>query len=140
MLQIGYVIICEDVIKDGNQTIIKKPLPIIAPLNLPGNFSFKVAFSLHNLNEDDFGKENTVRILFKDENGKKVFDTDKLKLRTDASNKPGDSMVEIAEADLGINNIDLFEEGIYTLILTVNNESAELKIPVRARGKTHESR
>lgn len=139
MLQIGYMIICEDVVVNRNQLLIKKPLPILTPLSLPGNFSFKVAFSLHNLNKEDFGKENNIQLVIKDDEGSIVFDTGELKLQTDANQKPKDSTVEIAEADIGINNVDLFKEGIYTLTLKVNNNSKDLKIPVKARKNQNES-
>lgn len=139
MLQIGYMIICEDIVINRDQLLIKKPLPILAPLSLPGNFSFKVAFSLHNLNKEDFGKENNVQLVFKDDEGNIVFDTGELKLQTNINQKPQGSTVEIAEADIGINNVDLFKEGIYTLTLKVNNDSKDLKIPVKARKKQNES-
>lgn len=133
MLQIGYLIICDEVIQDPNQLIIRKPLTALTPLNLPGNFSFRVAFSLYNFNEQDFGKDNKVRVTFKDPDDKIVLDTGELNMKTDPNNATANSSLEIAEADMGITNVDLFKKGIYTLTLTVNEDFKELKIPVLKR-------
>lgn len=135
MLSIGYLIICEEVIPEKDQIIIRKPLAALTPLNIPGNFSFKVAFSLHNLDKKDFGEENKVRVIFKDPNGNNVIDTGELQMRTNPDGRPDNATVEIAEADLSINNVDLYHKGIYTLILCVNDESKELKVPVIERLK-----
>jgi len=133
MLKIGYLVICEDIIIENNQISIRRPFSALTPLNLPGNFSFKVAFSLHNLTKENFGEENTLKIEIKDSNDKTVVDTGNLNLQTNPRNKPETSRVEIAEADMTFNNIELYSEGIYTLTLYVNEENKELKIPVIVR-------
>lgn len=138
MLQIGYLIICEDVIKEQGQTIIQKPFPVLTPLNLPGNFSFKVAFSLHNLTEEHFGKENILKVMLKDSNGKDVVNTGDLNLQTNPNSKPDGSSVEIAEADISFNNVEFYTDGIYSLTLTVNENEQTLKIPVIKRNQQNE--
>lgn len=138
MLRIGYIVICEDVIREPEQgrLHIRNPMPALTPLSLPGNFSFKVAFSLHNIIESDRGKVNNLRIVFKDPNGKVIIDTQELKMIQDDDRKH--AIIEVAEVDLSMNNIELYETGLYTLILNVNGETKELEIPVLERSNKHE--
>lgn len=133
MIQIGYLILCEDVIQDHNSILLRKPHAQISPISIPGNYSFRVAFSLFNVDSEIFGKENTIRIAMKSPNDKIVFDSKEIKIQTDLSKKPDGARIEIVEADAALNNVEFFDEGVYTLTLLVNNSSKELKIPVFKR-------
>lgn len=138
MLQIGYVVICEDVIQDNNQSLIKRPLAALVPLSIPGNYSFKVAFSLHNTNKEDFGKNNTLRLFLSDPDDNIITDTGILNIQT--NNPPENSSVEIAEADVGMNNVEFYKEGIHTLHLNINDNEKTVKIPIIKRPNTGESK
>lgn len=130
MLQIGYLIICEDVEANKKNLNIRNPLSAITPINLPGNYSFKVAFSLHNFNEESFGDENVIRITLVDPNERVLVDTGKLKIKTDEKERADKPSLEAAEADVTMNNVEFHTKGLHKLTLSVNSEEKELSIPV----------
>ncbi|SDB89420.1 hypothetical protein SAMN05421734_102251 [Pelagirhabdus alkalitolerans] len=135
MLKIGYLLICEDTYEKNGKIMIDKPLPNISPLSLPGNYSFKVAFSLHNFDVETFGSSNKIQITFKDPEGKIIMDTGEKEIRTDLGKQENDSNLEVAQGDLTMNNVELYIKGIYTLTLRINEESKDLQVPVIERPK-----
>lgn len=134
MLHIGYLLVCEEVIKEPDRTLLK-PLASLSPLGLPGNYSFKVAFSLHNLNKDDFGKLNKINLIIEDQQGNTIINTGSLNLVSDLETVPNNARIELVEADITINNAEFQTSGIYTITLIVNDERKEVKIPVMEKNK-----
>src|SRR5699024_7573851 len=113
MLQIGYLIICEDITKEQNHVLIQRPLSIIEPINIPGNFSFKIAFSMfENLKDITTKNENILTITFTDPKGNELLNMAPLTIESNPDEHPEDKRMRVGEADVSVNNLELYNEGI----------------------------
>lgn len=136
MLQIGYLIVCEDVIQERDRVLIQKPLPIINPVSIPGNFSFKIAFSMfENLKEDDSPNDNKLNVRIIDSKGNEIFHSGELIIETNSNELNNDKRYRVAEADMNLNNLELHNEGVHTISLTLNNNTKTIDIPVISKQK-----
>ena len=64
--------------QQGPQQQIIKPLQVLTPVAIPGNFSFAIACSITGF---DTSKENTVKIIFLDPHSKVLYDTGEVKFQ-----------------------------------------------------------
>ncbi|MCY8499879.1 hypothetical protein P8917_08920 [Bacillus atrophaeus] len=129
MWEIGYLILCEDIFNNGDDRVYKNPLSGLQPVNIPGNFSFKVAFSIFNRTLDNRNEKNTLRMLFKDPEDNILNDTGEINFQFEGE-VPEDATFEVGEAGIGMNNVVLPVEGIYTLEVRINDNKKTLKVPV----------
>jgi len=131
MLQIGYLIICEDVIREKNHSIIQKPLPVINPINIPGNFTFKVAFSMfEDIDNPMADQKQTLNVIITDPKNNEIFNSGQLFIEANYNQDSEDKRIRVAEADMGITNLELKHKGIHTITLTLNDNTKTLDFPV----------
>ena len=84
MPKISYFVYCSQAVNmkengDEEYLVIQGPFASISLKYLPGMFSFSVAFSFLNLKEDK-QQERDIRLVFRDEKGDKLLDTDTITL------------------------------------------------------------
>ncbi|WP_017726786.1 DUF6941 family protein [Halalkalibacterium ligniniphilum] len=128
MWKIGYLILCEEIITTSDQKSII-PLVGLNPISIPGNFSFRIAFSLFSTDKNP-SRHNIIRVVLKDPSGKTVKDTNEIKFEIPEPEITNGRAVKAGEADLGFNNIVLPVEGTYQVVVTVNGETKTLEVPV----------
>ncbi|MCJ8223363.1 MULTISPECIES: DUF6941 family protein [Bacillus] len=133
MFKIGYVVICENVYNDGNQFIIKNPYSIISPVNIPGNFSFNLAFSMMKILETERSEEVAqLQIIMKDPDNEVCINTGVLKASpTPRNEREAEHKILIGDASINFSNIVFKKEGFYTLEIIVDGEKQKsIEIPV----------
>lgn len=111
----------------GPQHQIVKPLQVLAPIAIPGNFSFSIACSIAGF---DAFKENCVKIMFVDSNSNILYDTGNVKFQipTEQIEKTGIASMQF---NLDIRNLIFKEIGLYsTKVIFNDNDLGEYKIQV----------
>lgn len=131
MIYISSFLYCDSIQTEmtpqGPRNQIVNPLQVLAPIAIPGNYSFAIACNVAGF---DVAKENSVRIQFLSEKGKILNDTGDIKiqlpLEAQKSDKPS-----VMQFNLDLRNIVLSEKGLYSTKVFANNELiGEYKIQV----------
>ncbi len=111
----------------GPRNKIMNPLQVIAPIAIPGNYSFAVACAIAGFNENEI---NSVRMKFMTEKGNVINDTGDISFQIPPeiikANQPA-----TMQFNLDFRNLVLPEQGVYSTVVFANGEKiGEYKIPV----------
>ena len=103
------------------------PLQVLAPMAIPGNYTFAIFCSISGLEP---GMENSAQFLFIAESDTVVYDTQLIRFQISPEqielNKPA-----VMQFNLDLRNMRLCETGTYKTRVFVNQELiGEYKIPV----------
>lgn len=111
----------------GPRNQIVNPLQVLAPIAVPGNYSFAIACSIAGF---DATEDNYVRIQFISSSEKLVNDTGNIRFQLPADQIKSD-MPSVMQFNLDMRNLVLNEIGLYSTKVFMNNELiGEYKIQV----------
>lgn len=111
----------------GPRNQIVNPLQVLAPIAVPGNYSFAIACNIAGF---DATKENCVRIQFVSSSDQIVNDTGDVKFQLPLDQIEIDKP-SVMQFNLDMRNLVLSEIGLYSTKVFVNNEQiGEYKIQV----------
>lgn len=131
MVYISSFIYCDSIQMEmtpqGPRNQIVNPLQVLAPIAIPGNYSFAIACNIAGF---DVEKENSVRIQFVSSGEQLLNDTGDIKFQLPIDQmKPGKPGV--MQFNLDMRNLVFNEVGIYSTRVFVNGEQiGEYKIEV----------
>lgn len=111
----------------GPRNQIVNPLQVLAPIAIPGNYSFAIACNVAGF---DVEKENSVRIQFVSSGNQILNDTGDIKFQIPVDQIKADKP-SVMQFNLDMRNLILHEVGLYSTKVFVNGEQiGEYKIPV----------
>lgn len=111
----------------GPRNQIVNPLQVLAPIAIPGNYSFSIACNVAGF---DVEKENSVRIQFVSSSNQILNDTGDIKFQTPIDQIKLDKP-SVMQFNLDMRNLILHEVGLYSTKVFVNGEQiGEYKIQV----------
>lgn len=131
MVYISSFIYCDSIQMEttpqGPRNQIVNPLQVLAPIAIPGNYSFAIACNIAGF---DVEKENSVRIQFVSSGEQLLNDTGDIKFQLPIDQmKPGKPGV--MQFNLDMRNLVFNEVGIYSTRVFANGEQiGEYKIEV----------
>ena len=103
------------------------PLQVLAPVAIPGNYSFSISYNLAGF---DPTKENKVRLEFISPSNKIIYDTNDINFQIPKEKLNLDKPA-VMQFNLDIRNLVFREKGLYTTKIQVNSEEVgEYKIEV----------
>ena len=106
---------------------IFRPIPVIIPASIPGNYTFAVYASVSGL---PFGKEYNIKIIVSNTDGRSIGEFD-VPVRNDGNVKVEEDYYQPYEIGIDVRNVLINEEGIITAVLYVDDtelKRAELKV------------
>ena len=113
--------------QQGPRSKIIKPLKVLAPIAIPGNYSFSIAC---NLTGFDAAVENHARIKFLAPDGQIINDTGEVRFQIPA-NQIKEGRQNIMQFNLDMRNMVFREAGTYTTKIYLNQEEVgSYDIPV----------
>lgn len=111
----------------GPRNQIVNPLQVLAPIAIPGNYSFAIACNVAGF---DVEKENSVRIQFVSSSNQILNDTGDIKFQIPIDQTRPDKP-SVMQFNLDLRNLILHETGLYSTKIFVNGEQiGEYKIQV----------
>lgn len=111
----------------GPRNKIVNPLQVLAPIAVPGNYSFAIACNIAGF---DAAKENCIRIQFISSNNQLVNDTGDIRFQLPIDQIELDKP-SVMQFNIDMRNLVLSEVGLYLTKVFVNDEQiGEYKIPV----------
>lgn len=111
----------------GPRNQIVNPLQVLAPIAIPGNYSFAIACNVAGF---DVEKENSVRIQFVSSSNQILNDTGDIKFQIPIDQIKVDKP-SVMQFNLDMRNLILYEVGLYSTKVFVNGEQiGEYKIQV----------
>lgn len=111
----------------GPRNQIVNPLQVLAPIAIPGNYSFAIACNVAGF---DIEKENSVRIQFVSSSNQILNDTGDIKFQIPIDQIKVDKP-SVMQFNLDMRNLILHEVGLYSTKVFVNGEQiGEYKIQV----------
>ena len=111
----------------GPRNQIVNPLQVLAPIAIPGNYSFSVACNVAGF---DVEKENSVRIQFVNFDNQILYDTGDIKFQLPIDQIKLDKP-SVMQFNLDLRNLILRAVGLYSTRVFVNGEQiGEYKIQV----------
>lgn len=111
----------------GPRNQIVNPLQVLAPIAVPGNYSFAIACNIAGF---DAMKENSVRIQFVSSSNQLLNDTGDIKFQLPIEQVKLDKP-SVMQFNLDMRNLILSEVGLYSTKVFVNDEQiGEYKIQV----------
>ena len=111
----------------GPRNQIVNPLQVLAPIAIPGNYSFAIACNVAGFNVE---KENSVRIQFVSSSNQILNDTGDIKFQIPIDQIKVDKP-SVMQFNLDMRNMILHEVGLYSTKVFVNGEQiGEYKIQV----------
>ncbi|MGE1234077.1 DUF6941 family protein [Bacillus altitudinis] len=137
MYNIGYAVICESAFNNGKQIIIKNPYSVISPVNIPGNFSFDLAFSIIKDSEPSDGVEDAqLKFRLEDPEGRVVVNSETLTIKV--VNEENKNFL-YGDANFNFANVEFFKEGNFNLKIVLDGVvQKEVEIPVIRRDRLKE--
>lgn len=116
----------------GPRNQIVNPLQVLAPIAIPGNYSFAIACNIAGF---DVAVENCVRIQFLLPSGNVLNDTGDIKFQIPVEQLQQDSL-GVMQFNLDMRNMVLSEVGVYSTKVLVNGETVgEYRIQVIVGGR-----
>lgn len=116
----------------GQKTNIFNPLNALAPVAIPGNYSFAISCAIAGLKEADV---NMLQMKFVTGSGTVINDTGVISIPLPSKNAD-QNQPTVLQFNFDIRNLVLTEEGIYTTEVYANGEKiGEYKIPVIKGGQ-----
>ena len=111
----------------GPRNQIVNPLQVLAPIAVPGNYSFAIACNIAGF---DARQENSVRIQFVSPSEKVLNDTNDIKFQLPPEQVKLDRP-SVMQFNIDMRNLVLSEKGVYSTKVYVNGKQiGEYKIPV----------
>lgn len=111
----------------GPRNQIVNPLQVLAPIAVPGNYSFAISCNIAGF---DAMQENCVRIQFISPNEQVLNDTGDIKFQLPVEQLKQDKL-GVMQFNLDMRNLVLSEVGLYSTRVVVNDEQiGEYKIQV----------
>ena len=111
----------------GTRNQIVNPLQVLAPIAIPGNYSFAIACNVAGF---DIEKENSVRIQFVSSSNQILNDTGDIKFQIPIDQIKVDKP-SVMQFNIDMRNLILHEVGLYSTKVFVNGEQiGEYKIQV----------
>ena len=111
----------------GPRNQIVNPLQVLAPIAIPGNYSFAIACNIAGF---DVEKENSVRIKFVSSDEQLLNDTGDIKFQLPVDQMKADKP-SVMPFNLDMRNLAFHQAGIYSIKVFVNGEQiGEYKIQV----------
>lgn len=111
----------------GPRNQIVNPVQVLAPIAIPGNYSFAIACNVAGF---DVEKENSVRIQFVSSSNQILNDTGDIKFQIPIDQIKLDKP-SVMQFNLDLRNLILHEVGLYSTKIFVNDEQiGEYKIQV----------
>lgn len=111
----------------GPRNQIVNPLQVLAPIAVPGNYSFAISCNIAGF---DATQENCVRIKFISPDGQVLNDTGDIKFQLPVEQLKLDKL-GVMQFNLDMRNLVLSEVGLYSTRVVVNDEQiGEYKIQV----------
>ena len=111
----------------GPRNQIVNPIQVLAPIAIPGNYSFAIACNVAGF---DVEKENSVRIQFVSSSNQILNDTGDIKFQIPINQIKLDKP-SVMQFNLDMRNLILYEVGLYSTKIFVNDEQiGEYKIQV----------
>lgn len=123
MERITYFLICQDVLSNDKEQIIRNPIYLMTPLNIPGNFSFTVAMGVANLKENGQYKI-VLEIVDPESNVKKLIDAN---FTTPPKSQNHDKQIFEGNLNFGYPNFEFYKEGIFRVIVNISSETVNLR-------------
>ena len=122
---------CDNIQKEitpqGPRPQVVNPLQVLAPVAIPGNYSFSISYNLAGF---DPTKENKVRLEFISPSNKIIYDTNDINFQIPKEKLNLDKPA-VMQFNLDIRNLVFREKGLYTTKIQVNSEEVgEYKIEV----------
>lgn len=102
----------------GPKHQIMNPLQVLAPIAIPGNFSFSIAC---NISGFEIETENVIRLTFEDLNSEILYDTGEVKFQIPIEQVQGNGVPGI-QFNIDIRNIIFKEIGLCTTRVNFNGE------------------
>ena len=120
-----------EITSQGPRHQIMNPLQVLAPIAIPGNYSFSIACNIAGF---DASKENSVRLIFCAPNGENLYDTGDVRFLIPSEQIKANGLNSM-QFNLDIRNLVLKEVGLCsTKVLFNNKELGEYKIQVIVGG------
>lgn len=111
----------------GPRNQIINPLQVLAPVSIPGNYSFSIACNISGFEDS---KENCVEFMFVSPSGIKLYETGVVKFQIPKEQIKSDGLTGM-QFNLDIRNLVFKEIGLYsTKIIFNSKELGEYKIQV----------
>jgi hypothetical protein len=111
----------------GPRNQIVNPLQVLAPIAVPGNYSFAISCNIAGF---DAAKENSIRVRFVSSSGQVVNDTGEVKFQLPSEQVKSDKP-SVMQFNLDMRNLALREVGIYSTKVFLNEaQIGEYKIEV----------
>lgn len=131
MPKVGYLLVCQEAMEGPDKKLmIRNPFPAITPLNVPGNYTFTLAFALYDLKSDT---QYDLAMIIKDPSGEEI-------LRNNFNfsfNEDPDNKVPYGEMNVTFPNFPFKVPGLYTVEVGIEgNEFKQLEVPVHAAGQS----
>jgi hypothetical protein len=105
----------------GQKSNIINPLNVLAPVAIPGNYSFAISCAIAGLKE---AEPNTVQIQFVTGSGNVINDTGVISIQM-PQKKANQNQPTVLQFNFDLRNLVLPEEGIYTTRVYANGEMIE---------------
>lgn len=116
-----------EVTPQGSRNQIINPLQVLAPIAVPGNYSFAIACSIAGF---DVNRENSVRIKFVSSSDQLLNDTGDIKLQFPIEQIKSGKLGAM-QFNIDMRNLVFDEVGLYSTKIFVNDEKiGEYKIQV----------
>jgi len=131
MAYISSFIYCDsiqtDITPQGPKAQIVNPLQVLAPIAVPGNYSFSVACNLAGFNSN---VENTVRLQFVSPSEQVVYDTNDISFKIPVEQLQAGKPAAM-QFNMDLRNLVFREVGLYSTRVFFNRELiSEYKIEV----------
>ena len=107
-----------EITPQGPRPQVVNPLQVLAPVAIPGNYSFSISYNLAGF---DPTKENKVRLEFISPSNKIIYDTNDINFQIPKEKLNLDKPA-VMQFNLDIRNLVFREKGLYTTKIQVNSE------------------
>ncbi len=116
-----------EITEQGTRYQIVNPLSVLAPVSIPGNYSFAISCNIAGF---DVSKENSVSICFFDQHGSEIYNSGSVAFDIPAEHVKDNEIANI-QFNIDIRNLVFKESGLYvTKVLLNADELGEYKIQV----------
>ncbi len=117
----------QQITPEGPKIQLNNPLQVLAPIAIPGNYSFSVVCDIAGFASDS---DNFFQFQFVSPNGQIIFDTGKMPLKPDSKQVQSENHTNI-QIVLDLRNLVFMEKGLYVTKAYFNNDQiGEYKIEV----------
>lgn len=138
MTKINYFLICQDVLGNENEQIIRNPYMVLQPLSIPGNFSFTVSLGLYDL-ESSKNYRLKIELISPDNTSKEIRDISFTAPTIELDQQP--DAIGIGNLNLAFPNFEFYHKGVYKFKLSISTteliDEKEIEILVKEKTRIH---